>query len=108
VELFLVESKHSSAKAYHSFLENNENLSATAFLTDIFKHLNDLNKKLQGKSKLVPELFPEVRSLCKKTDLLDLNDELLHFRNLKALHENNMEVESSQFHNFLSCLRTKF
>jgi hypothetical protein len=80
MNLFLVESRHSSATDQFFY---NGNLSATAFLTYNFKHLNDLNKKLKGKHKLVPELFSEVRGLREKFDLIssDRSEELLHFPN---------------------------
>ena len=33
-----------------------------AFLTDISQHLNELNTRLQGKGKLVPEMFSDVKA----------------------------------------------
>lgn len=43
-----------------------------AFLTDIFKHINDLNFKLQGKGKLVCHLLTEIKCFSRKRVVLQL------------------------------------
>ena len=42
-----------------------------AFLADITQHLNEINLRLQGKTKLVNEMFYDVKSFDAKLRLFD-------------------------------------
>ena len=42
-----------------------------AFLIDLTDHLNTLNKSLQGKDQLVPQLYAHMKALCVKLRLFE-------------------------------------
>ncbi|KAL4721338.1 hypothetical protein ACJJTC_006484 [Scirpophaga incertulas] len=103
-------SDQTSANAYLSFLKEKENVAAIAFLTDIFKHINDLNLKLQGKGKLVWELMSEVKSFTRKLDLFinDVGSERLHFPNLNKIISSDSEIDVGQYKTFITDLKSEF
>ncbi|KAL4706751.1 hypothetical protein ACJJTC_014506 [Scirpophaga incertulas] len=103
-------SDQTSANAYLSFLKEKENVAAIAFLTDIFKHINDLNLKLQGKGKLVWELMSEVKSFTRKLYLFinDVGSERLHFPNLNKIISSDSEIDVGQYKTFITDLKSEF
>ncbi len=58
----------SKGNAVHHFTDEAW-LGNLSFLTDIISHLNDLNKKLQGKDNLIHELFDALKVSEVKLDL---------------------------------------
>ena len=89
IKLFLSSSDQLCAKDYLDFLEIKENVIFIAFLTDIFKHINDLNFKLHGKEKLVCHLQSEIKCFSRKMNLFyeDIENERLHFLNLNTVFD---------------------
>ncbi|XP_060846419.1 general transcription factor II-I repeat domain-containing protein 2-like [Rhopalosiphum padi] len=108
-----VSSDQLCAKDYLDFLEIKEHVTSIAFLTDIFKHINDLNFKLQGKGKLVCHLLSEIKCFSRKMDLFceDIENERLHFPNLNTVFddaEDNNDINLNQFINFIKKLKSEF
>jgi len=66
-----------------------EKKGSIAFLTDTFKHLNDLNLKLQCREKLMCDLIAGVECFSRKIDLLceDVKIESLNFPNFKTIFD---------------------
>ncbi|XP_025205743.1 general transcription factor II-I repeat domain-containing protein 2-like [Melanaphis sacchari] len=113
IKLFLSSSDQLCAKDYLDFLEIKEHVISIAFLTDIFKHINDLNFKLQGKGKLVCHLLSEIKCFSRKMDLFceDIENERLHFPNLNTVFddaEDNNDIDLNQFINFIKKLKSEF
>jgi len=57
-------------KGLLQFSGKREHVGSIYFLTDIFKYINDVNSKLQGKNIFVCDLLSEVKSFPKKMDFL--------------------------------------
>jgi hypothetical protein len=57
IEIFLTE-----RQKFHEKLSDPEWLWALPFLADITHHVNDLNTRLQGKGRLVYDMFSDVKS----------------------------------------------
>ena len=77
---------------FTEFLSNEEEMESVAFLVDIFKHLNNLNKQLQGRNKIIADLRTQVKAFDAKLLLFrqDLsNGSLLQFPTLKQYREDN-------------------
>lgn len=112
IKLFLSSSDQLCAKDYLDFLEIKD-VTFIAFLTDIFKHIYDLNFKLQGKGKLVCHLLSEIKYFSRKMDLFceDIEYERLHFPNLNTVFddaEDNNDIDLNQFINFIKKLKSEF
>jgi hypothetical protein len=56
IEIFLTEKQK-----FHEKLSDQEWLWDLAFLADIIHHVNDLNTRLQGKGRLVCDMFSDVK-----------------------------------------------
>jgi len=110
IKLFLSRSDKICAKDYLLFLNKEDNVISIAFLTDIFKHMNNLNRKLQGKGILVSDLLSEVKCFSRKIDLLcdDIESERLHFPSLCSVCDNSEGIDISQFIIFLKKLKFEF
>lgn len=111
IKEFLSSSDQEVAKEHLGFLlDTKENVASIAFLTDIFRHMNFLNLKLQGKGKLVCELFSEIRGFSKKIDLFteDISGALLHFPLLKSVCESNEDIDITEFTDFMNKLKLEF
>lgn len=111
VKVFLSECKEDIANEYLGFLLDAElNVATIAFLTDIFKHLNLLNLKLQGKGLLVSELLSEVGSFSNKIGIWceDITDERLHFPHLKSICDDTYSINIEPFESFLKDLQVEF
>jgi hypothetical protein len=80
-------------------------LCELASLTDITKHKNDLNMKLQGKQQNVSNLFGHVNGFRNKLKLfktaIERND-LTHFPWCEELAEEFSDYEGSHFSTFVS------
>lgn len=82
-------------------------LSDLGFLTDITSHLNDLNKKLQGKDNLSHELFDALKAFEVKLDLWinQLKQNVTtHFPHLSSCRISNMH----KYITALQDLKTQF
>jgi hypothetical protein len=80
-------------------------LCELAFLTDITKHMNDLNIKLQGKQQNVSNIFGHVNGFLNKLKLFKTaieRDDLTHFLCCKELAEELIIYEGSDFSTFVS------
>ncbi len=83
---FLRSSKHKKAETHLSRILDNNFMADACFLSDIFKHLNDLNLALQGRDKTVIDLVEQMRAFPVKLDLFatDLSTgRMLHFPTLR-------------------------
>ena len=60
-------------------------MTKVAFLTDLFEHINELNRRLQGKKVTVISLWNEIKSFKLKLQLFatDVNSDMLHFPTLE-------------------------
>lgn len=79
-----------SIKEIQPKLSDRKWLEISAFLADITSHLNKLNLELQGKDKLVMDLFNSVTTFQNKVFLLKthlLAGNLIHFERLKGLQD---------------------
>jgi hypothetical protein len=80
-------------------------LCELAFLTDITKHMSDLNMKLQGEQQNVSNLFGYVNGFGNKLKLfkttIERND-LTHFRCCTELTEELSNYEGSDLSPFVS------
>jgi hypothetical protein len=83
-----------------------------AFLADITHHVNDLNTKLQGKGRLVSDMFSDVKSfqLILKLCAKQLNEgNLYHFPCYQSIsQEGNSKIPSKRFSERLEMLRKGF
>uniref|UniRef100_A0A3Q4GBG0 HAT C-terminal dimerisation domain-containing protein n=1 Tax=Neolamprologus brichardi TaxID=32507 RepID=A0A3Q4GBG0_NEOBR len=69
--------------------------SSVCFLTDIFKHMNDLNVGLQGRGKTVIELVEQMRAFQVKLNLFETDlstGRLLHFPTLRKCISSSTQV----------------
>jgi hypothetical protein len=103
--LFLKDEISSDTTDLEQEMRNPTFLYELAFLTDITKHMNDLNMKLQGKQQNVSNLFGHVNGFRNKLKLfktaIERND-LTHFPCCKELAEELSDYEGSDFSTFVS------
>ena len=86
-------------------------LSDLGFLTDLTLHLNDLNKKLQGKDNLVPDLYDALKAFAVKLDLWIKQFKesgLMHFPHLSSCKITNVEKYISVLQELKSNFETRF
>lgn len=79
------------AAEYLEFLSGEETVCMIAFMADLFSHFNELNLNLQGKDKLLCDIWEKIKAFERKLSLFesDLTDqEFLYFPSLKAALEN--------------------
>ncbi|GAB1869456.1 General transcription factor II-I repeat domain-containing protein 2A [Camponotus japonicus] len=80
---------------------------------DVFFHFNELNKHLQGKNKVLCDVYEIIKSFQRKLQLFenDLNSkELLHFPSLKTHIERNPDedIDMDIFVKFLQDVQIEF
>jgi hypothetical protein len=81
-----------------------------AFLTDILKYLNILNKRLQGEGNLFPALVGSINSFMSRLQLFDSNlgmGNLDHFVRLKSIYLPT-DIPLTIFKNHISSLYDNF
>ncbi|RLU19850.1 hypothetical protein DMN91_008409 [Ooceraea biroi] len=96
IRSFLESRNTKTANEYFQFLSNIENVSKICFLGDVFSHFNELNKYLQGKNKVLCDMWEIIKAFQRKLQLFenDLNSkELLHFPSLKVHIEGNPDED---------------
>jgi hypothetical protein len=107
IEIFLTEKQK-----FHEKLSDREWLWDLAFLADITHHVNDLNTRLQGKGRLLCDMFSDAKSFQLKLKLFakQLNEEnLYHFPCCKSIsQEGNNKIPSKRFSEWLEMLRKGF
>lgn len=99
---FLKSRNTKTATEYFEFLCNSNNVTKLCFLGDMFSHINDLNLALQGKGKLICDMWEKIKAFQRKLKLFenDLNSkELIHFPLLKAHFKSNVK-EIPQFEEY--------
>ncbi|KAE8743450.1 hypothetical protein FOCC_FOCC010940 [Frankliniella occidentalis] len=77
-----------------------------AFLADVTGHLNELNKKLQGKGSLASDMFREVGAFEGRLDLFEAQlhaSKMTHFPCLSSLGE----IDPDQLHSFVNIVNLK-
>ena len=89
ITAFLGSSKHKKAETHLNRMLDDNFIGDVCFLSDIFKHLNDLNVGLQGRDKTVIELVEQMRAFQVKLDLFgtDLSTgRMLQFSDALQMH----------------------
>ena len=89
IPAFLRSSKHKKAETHLNRMLDDNFIGDVCFLSDIFKHLNDLNVGLQGRDKTVIELVEQMRAFQVKLDLFgtDLSTgRMLQFSDALQMH----------------------
>ena len=69
-------------------LQNEQWVNNLAFLTDLTSHLNELNVKLQGRERIITELYGSIQAFKQKLLLWEhqfTNKETVHFPNLTTV-----------------------
>nr|XP_012147784.1 PREDICTED: general transcription factor II-I repeat domain-containing protein 2-like [Megachile rotundata] len=109
---FLKSRNTKTATEYYEFLCNANNTAKLCFLCDMFSHINDLNLALQGKGKLICDIWEKIKAFQRKLKLFenDLNSrELIHFPLLKAHFESNEKIpQFKEYERFLKDMQTEF
>lgn len=107
-EFLSTSSDQKVAKRHLGFLiDVEENVASIAFLTDLFRNLNLLNFKLQGKGKRVWTYFRN-KKLFKKDWPLLWKYQQKTFTHLKSVCDTNETIDISQFEDFLEKLKFVF
>ena len=81
-----------------------------AFAVDITAHISDLNLKLQGKGKLITELYDDIKCFINKLGLWRAqlaHDNLFHFvacKELKQTASTDSEVSFAKYNSYLDWL----
>ena len=89
ITAFLGSSKHKKAETHLNRMLDDNFIGDVSFLSDIFKHLNDLNVGLQGRDKTVIELVEQMCAFQVKLDLFgtDLSTgRMLQFSDALQMH----------------------
>lgn len=110
---FLKSRNTKTATEYFEFLCNSNNVTKLCFLGDMFSHINDLNLALQGKGKLICDMWEKIKAFQRKLKLFenDLNSkELIHFPLLKAHFKSNVKEipQFEEYESFLKNLQLEF
>lgn len=90
-------------------------LADLAFLVDLTDHLNTLNKRLQGKDQLVPQLYAHIKAFCAKLCLFETqlsNFNVAHFPTLseikRASSKANLSAKKGKYVSVITSLKTEF
>jgi hypothetical protein len=105
IPLFLKTEISSDTTDLDQEMLNHTFLCELAFLSDITKHMNDLNMKLQGKQQNVSDLFGHVNGFRNKLKLFNTaiqRNDLTHFPCCKELAEDLSISVGSKFSTFVS------
>ncbi|KAK9977291.1 hypothetical protein ABG768_019112 [Culter alburnus] len=86
-------------------LEDNTFMHNVAFLTDVTRHLNALNLKLQGKQKILPMMLNDVAAFEAKLDLFAQQLQERNFTHFSVLHSQVTEPASFSPSAYCSYLR---
>lgn len=88
-------------------------LADLAFLVDLTDHLTTLNKSLQGKEQLVPQLYALMKAFCVKLNLFKTqlrNFNVVHFPTLRSeliIHRPTFLLKKGNMC-LITCLETEF
>uniref|UniRef100_A0A3Q3E9I4 HAT C-terminal dimerisation domain-containing protein n=1 Tax=Labrus bergylta TaxID=56723 RepID=A0A3Q3E9I4_9LABR len=85
IATFLRSTKLKKAETHLNRILDNNFMADVCFLSDIFKHLNDLNEGLQGRDKTVTDHLEQMRAFQVKLDFFatDLSTGRMHFPTLR-------------------------
>ncbi|KAJ7986678.1 hypothetical protein DPEC_G00342390 [Dallia pectoralis] len=107
---FLRSSKQKKAETHLSRILDHNFLADACFLSDIFKHLNDLNLGLQGRDKTVIDLVGQMPAFQVKLDLFatDLSTgRMLHFPTLRKCISSPAQI-TDVMSDFIPSLKNNF
>ncbi|RXN38167.1 SCAN domain-containing 3-like isoform X2 [Labeo rohita] len=107
---FLRGSKQKKAETHLSRILDDNFMADACFLSDIFKHLNDLNLGLQGRDKTVIDLVEQMRAFQVKLDLFanDLSTgRMLHFPTLRKCISSPAQI-TDVMTDFIAMLKNNF
>ncbi|XP_066941420.1 general transcription factor II-I repeat domain-containing protein 2B-like [Macrobrachium rosenbergii] len=82
-----------------------------AFMVDITQHLNNLNKMLQGRKKVVTQYYENIRSFKLKLSLWETqlsNGDTSHFPCLTAMHVTGLNADLDQYKDKITGLLQEF
>ncbi|XP_066980426.1 general transcription factor II-I repeat domain-containing protein 2-like [Macrobrachium rosenbergii] len=82
-----------------------------AFMVDITQHLNNLNKMLQGRKKVVTQYYENIRSFKLKLSLWETqlsNGDTSHFPCLTAVHVTGLNADLDQYKDKITGLLQEF
>lgn len=89
VTVFLGQCTLKKSAKFRKLVEDDTFMCNTAFLCDIFSHLNVLNTQLQGRDRSILDMFDRISAFQGKIELFSTDIEshkLLHFPTLKAMY----------------------
>ena len=110
-----VGNRTTQAAHYHEMLMDDKKMEKIAFLTDMFRHLNDLNLQLQGEGKSIIALWSTVRAFKTKLGMFvaDVAGERHHFPALQSCtqgtdinYQSMLQAIKSEFDNRIAHLMT--
>ena len=105
--LFLEQLGNIQAIQYISFLQDKQKMTTTAFLVEMFDHLDKISLQLQGKLASLVDLRRHVKSFNVKLDIFkdDIANEMLYFESLKKY---SPDADVSTFIDFINGMRKEF
>jgi len=92
-------------------LKNSEWVQDLAFMVDITDHLQFLNKQLQGRNKIVTELYDAIRAFKLKLQLFENQlaaGNTFHFSALKTLQDKDDCIETEKYCHNIKALANAF
>ena len=110
ITTFLLSSKQKKAETHLNRILDANFMANVCFLSNIFKHLNDLNLGLQGRDKTVTELQEQTHAFQVKLDLFatDLTTgRMLHFPKLHNCISYPAQIADTM-KKFIARLKEKF
>lgn len=92
-------------------LQSEQWLQDLAFMVDMSEHLNNLNKMLQGRKKMITQYFDNIRAFKLKLTLWETqlaNSDPVHFPCLKHVLETNLTADISLYKDKIAGLLGEF
>ena len=108
--LVFLETCGSSSETFVNLLTSDEHMADIAFLIDICGHHSALNLKLQGKDKLIANLYSAVKSFHLQLSLFasDIRADSPHFPCLKLLRNEREDIDVQCYCDHINKLSEEF
>ena len=94
-----------------SEFQSSEWMQNLAFMVDVTQHLNNLNKVLQGRKRLVTQYYDTIRAFKLKLPLWETQlsgDDTAHFPCLKSVRATGMNSDLNQYKDKITGLLCEF
>ena len=91
--------------------QSSEWMQNLAFMVDITQHLNNLNKMLQGRKRLVTQYYDTIRAFKLKLSLWKTQlsgDDIAHFLCLKSVRATGLNSDLNQYKGVMTELLQEF